>query len=517
MRAQHGGTPAPWADFWYDPISGFMTDGGMRVNSDKLLTIPPFWRGIKMYTDNMASFPCGIYERLTPRGVRPAPDHPDAYWLGRQPNPNMDSFQYWGTVMLHALICKGAFSLKEYVPEVRGGRGIRRLNLWPLHPDRVTPKRRPDRTVDYEVRMENGGEPKTYGRDQIFHVRGVSMDGLNALVMPHYASSSASNMLAVEKFTSMFYKSGVTSAVQAVLKEDIDFGDDGLENLRKSIQAYLTGLDNAYGVFVSPQTGIELKPIGVDPDKAQMAASREMSAVQACQWLGLPPGTLGDSKTPTYASSKQFREDLVDLSFRPWAECFEAAGDTQLLAATDPNPMRYFMEFDMDSLLRGDQETRSKNYDRDIRAGWRLRNEVRVREGEPPVEGLDDPIDPRQAGRAPSEEKRGPGARRFRRGELVTLQVATQLVRKEVTAATKAATKFASDGPGYQAWCREFYSGHEGEVAERLRLPRPVAREYCARQGLRLAERGIETCQDWEWTVSPELAELALRDYADAA
>lgn len=519
LMANKGGTPAPWSDFWYDPISGFMMEGGMRINADRILTIPPFWRGVRMYHDNMASFPPSIYERLG-RGIRLAPEHPDHYTLSFRPNPNNDRFQFWGTVMIHALIAKGHFSKKEYVPAVRGGKGVRRLELWPLHPDRVTPKRRPDRVIDFEVRNENGGTT-TFGKDEIFHVRGMSMDGLNALVMPSYASSSAGNMLAAERFTTMFYKSGVTSAVQAVLKEDLDFGDTGLENLRQSIQAYLTGLDNAYGVFVAPQSGIELKPIGVDPDKAQLNATREMSAVQACQWLCLPPGTLGDSKTPTYASSKQFREDLVDLSFRTWAECFEAAVDTQILEVTDPDPMRYFVAFDMDSLSRGDQETRSKNWERDIRAGWRTPNEVRIKEDEEPIDGiLDEPVDPRSTARAPSEEKRGPGARpdrRFQRSELVTLQVATQLVRKEVTAATKAATKFASDGPGWQGWLREFYGTHAGEVAERLRLPAPVAKEYASRQGLRLAERGIETAADWEWTVAPELCELALKDYADAA
>lgn len=515
MRADSGYLSGSRADYWIDKLTGFVMSSERTVNADRILTLPPFWRGVKMYTDNMASFPCAIYERLQ-RGVRQAHEHPDAFTLSLQPNPNMDRFQFWGTVMLQALICKGHFSKKEYVPIVRGGRGTRRLDLWPLHPDRVTPKRRPDRVVDFEVRNENGGTT-TFGKDEIFHVRGVSMDGLNALVMPQYASSSASNMLATERFTSQFYDSGVTSAMQAVLKEDLDFGDDGLENLRQSIQSYLTGLKNAYGVFVAPQSGIELKPIGIDPEKAQLHATREMTAVQACQWLCLPPGTLGDSKTPTYASSKQFREDLVDLSLRPWAECFEAAGDTQLLAMTDPNPMRYFMAFDMDALLRGDKETRSQNNERDIRAGHLTRNEARISEDREPMDGLDEPVDPRQAAAAPGGNRRGPGARTFGRAELVTLQVAAQLVRKEVTAATKAATKFASDGPGWQGWLREFYGGHADEVAERLRLPAPIAKEYASRQGLRLAERGIETASDWEWTVAPELCELALKDYADAA
>lgn len=514
MRAQ-GGTPAAWANFWYDALSGMMLEGGAYVNADKLLTIPPFWRGVRMYTDNLGSFPCAIYERLA-RGIRVAPRHPETYTVSFKPNPNNDRCQYWETVMLHALICKGHFSLKQYVPDIRGGQPVRRLDLWPLHPDRVTPKKRPDRMLDFEVSTENG-EPKTYGKDEIFYVRGLSMDGLNALLLPAYAASSAKNMLSAMRFTNRFYDSGVTSAVQAVLKEDLDFGETGLENLRVSIQKYLTGLDNAYGVFVAPQSGIELKPIGVDPEKAQLQATQEMSAVQACQWLGLPPGTLGDSKTPTYASSKQFREDLVDLSFRTWTERFELAVDTQILAVTDPDPMRYFMAFDMDALSRGDRETRSQNNERDIRAGHLTRNEARISEDREPIDGLDEPVDPRQAAAAPSGNRRGPGARRFERGELVTLQVATSLVRKEVAAATKAATKFASDGPGWQGWLREFYGEYGKEVAERLRIPAPVAKEYASRQGLRLSERGIETAADWEWTVAPELCELALKDYADAA
>lgn len=509
LRAEEGsGRPSPWHDFWYG-AAAMMASSGVRVNADRALTLPPFWKAARILSENIASFACHVHERLD-RGHRPAHEHTIDYTLSRAWNPDMTAFEGWETAVLHVLLRGRCYSLKRFVP---GPRGEARLELWPLHPDRVTKTRAPSGVVVYAVTNEAGGKPITYGAADIFHLRGLSMNAIDGLDMIAYAKDSVGASVAAEGMAAKFFKSGTTAAIQAVHKDQIALGETGLENLRRSIAAYLTGLENAYGVFATDDP-VELKPIGIDPEKSQLLATRELTAVQVANWCNLPPGMLGDSKTPTFASSKQFRQDLADLCFRNWCERFEARIDLDLL---DPmlgagRERQFFSKFNMSALLRGDAETRAKVHRDHVEMGAKTRNEVRLDEDMEPLPGLDDPILPLNMGRVD-----GRGARAsVDRAALVTLQVATHLVRKEQAAAGKAAQKFAADAAGWQAWLREFYDGHAREVSERLRLPAAVAREYAGRQGLRLAERGIATAEDWEWTVAPDLAALAMGDPGDA-
>ena len=51
---------------------------------------------------------------------------------------------------------------------------------------------------------------------------------------------------------------------------------------------------------------------------------------------------------------------------------------------------------------------------------------------------------------------------------------------------------------------------HAGFVAETLRLPAASAHAYADQQAARLRANGLATVADWEWTVTTELASLAL-------
>ena len=402
---------------------------------------------------------------------------------------------------MHLTLRGRAFALKRYVPDFSLGRQV--LQLWPLHPDRVTVTRRPNGVIDYRVATENG-KPVSYGRHDILHFRGMSLDGLDGVSMVQYAAASIQGMLAAESHARRYFDTGASVALAAIHPDNL--GPDGLDNLRKSIQTYIGGLKNAYGVFVADE-GIDLKPIGIDPEKSQLLATRELTAVQVANWCNLPPGMLGDSKTPTFASSRQFRQDLVDITFRPLTERLEARIDLDLLSATDDNPMRYFSKFNMDSLLRGDPNERSQIQERDIRAGSKTRNEARLENDDPPLPGLDEPI---VAANMATGGADGRSNARVTGDQIRTLHVAQQLVREEQTVARKLAERHASDGGAWQDGLRTFYGKHAHKVAESLQLPLDVAREHCGRQGMRLQERGLDACLDWEWTVGPELANLAL-------
>jgi hypothetical protein len=190
---------------------------------------------------------------------------------------------------------------------------------------------------------------------------------------------------------------------------------------------------------------------------------------------------------------------------------------------------RFFAEFLMDALLRGDLQARAQFYRFAILDGWMTRNEVRVKENlNPDTAQLDEFLEPQNmrnvttgdtvvgppAGRpshAPDDSgDGGPNARRSVRTTMLAIEAAQRVVRKELAAVEKAATRYASDGAAWAQWLHTFYADHAGFVAETLKLPLPLAREYAARQGTQLEAQGIAAAADWEWTVASELATWAI-------
>lgn len=508
MRAQMSSGPStPWGGFWISP-EGFLLGGDATgISSDRSLTLPAWWKATRVVTETIASLQLTVHERLGEgRGDRPLPEHPLTWSLGYQPSPSTDAFGHWETTILHLIHRGNAYAFKRYIPTPRG----LSVQLDIIHPDRVRVERRPSGALDYQVKNDRG-QYESYSQANIFHVRGMGPDGIRGFDMVQCATASVQGALAAENYAHRFFKQGAMAGVAAIPEQDI--GEEGMKNLLASVQSYLTGLENAHGVFVPPDK-ITLQTLGYDAEKAQILLTRQFTTEQVAHWFNLPPGIIGDAKTPTFASSQQFRQDLVDLCFRPLAERIEKRIDVEILRDADAdNPLHYFSRFDLDKLLRGNESERSMIHQRNILAGWETRNEARLDEDLEPIDGLDDPVLPVNVGGASSSGMApGMGAQRLvsMREATFILQESTRLVRKEVAAATKAAQRHANDAPGWQAWVKEFYGQHASEISERLHVPPPVAKEYAARQGLRLSSRGVGTIEQWEATVVAELADLAV-------
>jgi HK97 family phage portal protein len=491
-----------WDDFWYER-HGMMSAAGVPVNADLALTLSAFWQGHRILTEGVASFPCHVHERLTNGGRKVADNHPVDDLIFRAPNPQSTAFEYWETTMSHLVLRGNAYA--EITPGKRGF--VDRLDL--IHPDRVTVSRLPNRERQYKILKTNGESVRKYAED-IFHILGLSFDGLTGVSVITYAAQSVGTQLAAQRAQGRFFKQGLTAALAAIHPEEL--GDVGLKNLRESIAAYAQGLENSFGVLVLDEK-IDLKPLGINPHDAQLLATQQDGVLSMARFLNIPPALLGDASTSTYASSRQFRQNLVDLTFRPWVERIEARIDAELFE----NPQRFFSKFNMGALLRGDPAEFATVSHTHVTDGTWTRNESRALQELNPLPGLDDPLQPLNMGTAQEQrqqQQRGGGAVAGvrSRAERIVERDALVIVRKEQRETARLAKAHASNAEAWQGALREFYAEHAKDVATRLDIPLPLAREYAAKQGAQLAEHGIDAAFDWEWTAAPALAALALRE-----
>jgi HK97 family phage portal protein len=521
-QAARAGRYGPTSDFWYSPIGGH-SSSGVSVTDGSAQTIAAFWQGSRLISQGIGGLPCHLYERLGDDRRRRVSGSTTvgslAYRLRWQPNTTQTACSFWGLVAMCAQ-ARGMF-VAERVPGPYTGYAD---DLIPIHPDCVTRRRLPNGTIRYDVRRPQGPTRQLTPSD-VFVVDGqTEWDGVTPMSLIHYAAQSLGTTIAADRYAGRFFKSGTANAL-AVLSKD-ELGPEGIANLHASVTRYISGLENAFGVL--PLEGdIDIKTIGVSPHDAQLILARQFGVEDVARWLNIPLHMLrfSNAGTGSYASLEVFSAEFVTYTLRPIAIAIEQAIQRDLLVEPagsrddDPRRDRYFAEFNMDALMRGDLTSRYNAYRTGIMSGFLRRNEARVKENLDPADGLDEFLRPMNMadGNASVEPSRalsasaddGPSYERYR-ASVLAAEAAGRIVRRERAAVEKLAKQHASDPDGWEQGLRAFYADHVGYIVEALRIPHEAALEYCGRQGCALLKAGVSALETLDFRATEDLALLAL-------
>ncbi|HXH05863.1 MAG TPA: phage portal protein [Vicinamibacterales bacterium] len=503
----------PLDDFWYSPLAGYLGQSGIVVSPELALTLSAIWRGVTFLSGNLASLPCNVIRRLETGGREVDETHRLFPLLRWAPNAWQTPLEYFEMVIGHVLLRGNA-----YAEIVEGRRGFAD-QLIPRHPDRMTVRMRADGEIVYEYRLPTG-QTRRYGMDRIHHVRGFGSDGLRGLSLIEYGAQAMGAHLAAESYAARFFSHGATAAV-AVSHPGV-LGEEGRQNLDQSIRQYLSGLRNAHGVLVLEE-GLQPHVIGIKPEEAQLLATRKFTVEDVARWLGLPLHVFMSTETSAqaYASLEVKSLELIIYTFRLWAVRLEQALMRDLLLERERGV--YTIQFNLDALARGDFKTRAEFYSKLFGVGAFSPNDILELENRNPVAGGDQRFVPanfvpleqaatRMRVVAEPEATRAALLARGLDARLVQFveDAAARLIRRERVAVQRAAVRHAASPEAWQAWLREFYDEHATIVARDLRVPLAEAREYAARQGLRLAREGVRALEDCETRCIPELLALAL-------
>jgi hypothetical protein len=328
---------------------------------------------------------------------------------------------------------------------------------------------------------------------------------------------SIGGMLAADSASQHFFTRGMTAAVVATHKGG-ELDEDELKSVHTSLSLYAAGAQNNGGILVI-EDDLAIQHLGVEPEKAQLLATRQDGVKHVARWFGYPGHKLEvDGQTQAYAAREQANLEYVVGSLRPIIIGLEQVVQKDLVLAKDV----YFAEFLMDALFRGDLASQAEYFSKAIQFGWMNRNEVRLRQNLNPEPGLDrflEPVNMQDTSRATDPNKKAPRrapSRLAQRAHLLAYEAGQRIVRKEIAAVTKLAKQHAQDVEGWKAGLRAFYDDHAGFVAATLHVPVAAAREYAAEHGLVLERQGVVAMEGWEHVVACELAEWALSGEAAA-
>ena len=316
---------------------------------------------VRVIAETIASLPLHLY-RYVDEGKEREPSHPLYALLHNAPNPEMTSFIFRETLMTHLLLWGNA-----YAQILRNGHG-EIVGLYPLLPDRMQVSRDEDKNLIYLY--QSGMKQIAFRQEEILHIPGLGFDGLVGYSPIAMARNAIGMAMATEEFGSSFFLNG--AAPGGILEHPGTLKDPS--KVRESWEELFKGSGNANRVAVLEE-GMTYKQIGIPPNEAQFLETRKYQTEEICRIFRVPPHLVADLDKATFSNIEHQSISFVVHTIRPWLVRLEQAMDKALLFPEEQT--RYFVEFNVDGLLRGDYESRMQGYATARQNGWMSANDIR--------------------------------------------------------------------------------------------------------------------------------------------
>lgn len=383
-----------------DTLYAILTGGlarsksGARVNLQTAMRVRAVFSCVRVISEGVAQVPFKLL-REEPSAVSVYPqrlaasDHPLYDRLHRKPNGWQTSFEFRETMMLHALLARGAFAFKSR--SILPSRGNRIEELILIDPGCVTVVQNEDWSITYKVRGKKTGLVKEYPQDMIWHLRGPSWDGVNGLDVIDLAREAIGLSIATEESQAKLHEKGVrTSGAYSV---DAKLDDKQYKQLRAHIEQNFAGAENAGSAMILDNGAKWISNVmnGVD---AQHLETRRNQVEEVCSFFRVLPIMIGFSdKTQTFASAEQMFIAHVVHTLMPWYERIQQSADVNLLTEAE-RAQGYYTKLVEAGLLRGAMKDTGEYLARLTMGGIMPRNEARAKLDLNPIEGLDEPLTP---------------------------------------------------------------------------------------------------------------------------
>jgi HK97 family phage portal protein len=368
------GEARPGTDL-YDLLTGGLSPAGMPVNERTALSVGACYACIRLIAGAIAGLPLPVYRRVEQRRERT--DHELWWLLNREPNEIMSAPVFWEYLVSSLLLSGDAFArIRRF-----SATDPRIAAFEPLSPRFVEVKANGGRLayVVYE-----GTRREVLDQDDVLHVPGVGFDGLRGLSPVRSAARNAiGTAMAADRYAARFFSNGARPDFLLEWPGKLD--DEAKKLLRESWDATFGGADRSHRPAIMT-AGAKLTPLQMTAEDAQIIATRKFQVEDIARIFGVPPFMISDTeKTTSWGSGVEHMSvGFVRYTLSPHLSRFEAEINRKCFRSD-----RFFCEFSVEGLLRGDSKARAEYYRAALGgsagSGWMTQNEVRQLENLPEI------------------------------------------------------------------------------------------------------------------------------------
>ncbi len=365
---------------WWDPLvrawegAGSESSAGVRVGTAEAKSLTAWYQGIRLISETLLQVPPHIFRRL-PDGKERDSSHRLSRIVEMQANPYQPAGEFREMLNMQALQYGDGYAEIEF-----SGREV--VALWPLESPKMTVLRK-NGLESYEYQLPNG-QIKKLMYEQVFHLRGVSQDGLVAINPVATMKDALGTAIAERNTVAEVYKNGIMPSGAFMTDRKISDEDE-----RKNLRAHI---ESAHGV------GKRWRPLILDRMQkwvkmggslldAQAIEMLRFSVEEVARMLNIQPPLLQDLSRATFDNITALFKSFKWVTMEPWFGRWEGRFLHHLL--TPAEQTTHFIEFERAAYLRGTLEERVEALAKSAGGPWMTPNEVRRIENQNPIEGGD--------------------------------------------------------------------------------------------------------------------------------
>lgn len=286
--------------------------------------------------------------------------------IGASPNASMTSCQFIKT--MEACRCTYGYNcaIKEFSPtgELIG------LNI--ADPSRVKPVFDSDTGELWYKITPDKGEHYFLHSFYVLSVPFISTNGYSGINPVSVLLNTLSYNDEIQTFSANQLKQGVNA--QIVIEAPASLGED---QKKEMIENFMATYRETSGNILLLESGVTAHTLNLSPVDAELFEVEKIARSRVAMVYNIPPHLLGDYSDTSFSSQEQQMLEFLTLTMLPIVIAYEQEFGRKLLSQ-DERRRGYRFRFNMESILRADSATRADVYQKAIRGGWMMPNEVRA-------------------------------------------------------------------------------------------------------------------------------------------
>ena len=367
--------------------------GSPTIDSTSALSFSVVFACCKVLAETFCSVPLQEYRKL-PNGDREQTN--DTGLLDKlkyTPNDEMSGFD-WSEMGMNQLNLGGNFVSKRLFS--RSGKTVGfRPQLW----ENVKIGRDSNGILEYKIRGADDSE-RTYRRNEIFHVKNMSLDGITGLTPIQYAANAINLGKQYEKFGTEFYKNGLMSP--GFFEHPGHLNAEAYQRLKTALAEEWAGVKNA-GKAMLLEDGMKYNGLTMKLVDAELLSSKRFQIEDICRFYRVPLHLVQELTRSTNNNIEHQSLEFVMYTMLPIFKRWESSFNSQLLDANQRN-QGYYFEYNIAGLLRGDQKSMAEAFAIGRQWGYLSVNDIRRMLNMNRIENGDiylEPLNMKEAGTQP--------------------------------------------------------------------------------------------------------------------
>ncbi len=322
---------------------------GKLVSQSTALAVGAVWSCIDVLAGDLATLPILTYQRTTV-GRERAYQHYLWGLLQDAANPEMTSWRFKYLMQTWVLLWGNAYAEVEI-----NGRG-QVTALWPWRPDRVRVSRAGSSTgpLQYTYRTQDN-KRFTVPADRMFHLRGLSLDGVMGLSPIEVHKQTIGLSMAVTEHGARYFSNSARPL--GILEHPQKLDDPAYLRLKADWAEQHQGLDNAHRVAILEE-GMTWRETGQNMVDAQYIETAQLTDEGIARIYKVPQHRIGLLERATNNNIEEQSLEYVLYTMAPWTTNWESEIHNSLLSSRELQTV--FTRFNYNGLLRGNHDAMAK-------------------------------------------------------------------------------------------------------------------------------------------------------------